>query len=101
MKIIVTGGAGFIGSHVVRSLLSEGSEVHQVTVIDDFNDFYDPAIKRANVDSFAEVGGGVDVKAVDLRDWDAIRGIFEEVRPDAIFSNSANQTLKEWANCRL
>ena len=94
MKIIVTGGAGFIGSHVVRSLLSEGSEVHQVTVIDDFNDLYDPAIKRANVDSFVEVGGGVDVKAVDLRDWDAIRRIFEEVRPDAVIHLAARAGVR-------
>jgi UDP-glucuronate 4-epimerase len=94
MKIIVTGGAGFIGSHVVRSLLSEGSEVHQVTVIDDFNDFYDPAIKQANVDSFSEVGGGVDVKAVDLRDWDAIRRIFEEVRPEAVIHLAARAGVR-------
>ena len=91
MKIIVTGGAGFIGSHVVRSLLSDGNEV---TIIDDFNDFYDPAIKRANVDSFSEVGGGVDVRAVDLRDCDAIRRTFEEVRPEAVIHLAARAGVR-------
>ena len=46
MKIIVTGGAGFIGSHVACALLQAG---HEVSVLDEFNDFYDPAIKRATV----------------------------------------------------
>lgn len=46
-KILVTGGAGFIGSHLVDRLLSEGG--WEISVIDDFNDFYDPQIKRENI----------------------------------------------------
>jgi len=46
MRLLVTGGAGFIGSHLVDRLVSEG---HDVTVIDSFNDYYDPEIKRANI----------------------------------------------------
>ena len=45
-EILVTGGAGFIGSHLIERLIHDGVSV---TVIDDFNDFYDPAIKRANI----------------------------------------------------
>lgn len=46
-NILITGGAGFIGSHLVDRLLAEGQ--WQITVLDDFNDFYSPEIKRSNI----------------------------------------------------
>jgi len=46
-KILVTGGAGFIGSHLVDHLLATGE--WRITVVDDFNDFYTPEIKRNNI----------------------------------------------------
>lgn len=49
MKFLVTGGAGFIGSHLTTSLLSQG---HEIVCFDDFNDFYDPKFKRENLAPF-------------------------------------------------
>src|SRR5205809_1264373 len=46
MRILVTGGAGFIGSHLVEKRLAAG---YDVAILDDFNDFYDPQIKHATL----------------------------------------------------
>lgn len=71
--ILITGGAGFIGSHLVDRLLAEGG--WQVTVVDDFNDFYEPAIKRANIDAHLSHPDFRLVEA-DIRDRTALAQAF-------------------------
>lgn len=78
MRVLVTGGAGFIGSHLVERLLAEGNSV---AILDDFNDFYDPAIKRANITGWTK---DVPVFVIDLRDNNAVRTLFHRERFDAI-----------------
>ncbi len=74
--ILVTGGAGFIGSHLIRRLLGRGE---RITVLDDFNDFYDPARKRANVAPMLERD---DYRLVegDIRDAELVQGLFDPAR---------------------
>src|SRR6185436_17842454 len=75
-NILITGGAGFIGSHLVDRLLTEGD--WQVAVVDDFNDFYDPAIKRATVKRH-EKNPNFRLFETDIRDKPALEKIFPEV----------------------
>ena len=78
MRVLVTGGAGFIGSHLAEKLLARG---YEVLILDDFNDFYDPQIKHANIAGFAKE---VTVHHVDLRDSESVRNLFHREKVDAI-----------------
>ncbi|HEV2840166.1 MAG TPA: NAD-dependent epimerase/dehydratase family protein [Chthoniobacterales bacterium] len=88
MRILVTGGAGFIGSHLVEKLLATG---HEVLILDDFNDFYDPQIKRANI---ASIAGDVAVHQLDLRDSAAVNSLFHREKFDAIVHLAARAGVR-------
>jgi UDP-glucuronate 4-epimerase len=76
-SILVTGGAGFIGSHFVEHLLAERDE--PIVCLDNFNDFYDPAIKRENVARFV---GDTRLTLIedDFCDAAAMRRLFDQRR---------------------
>ena len=88
MEILVTGGAGFIGSHLVERLLALD---HGVTVLDDFNDFYSPAIKRENL---AAVRGRITVREIDLCHADAVTRVVREGKFDAIIHLAARAGVR-------
>ena len=90
-NILITGGAGFIGSHLVDRLLAEGG--WRITVVDDFNDFYDPAIKRANVSARLS---NPDFKLVeaDIRKQEALSQAFSETNFDCIVHLAARAGVR-------
>ena len=71
-SVLVTGGAGFIGTHLVDALLREGRDV---VVLDDFDDFYDPAVKRKNVEPFL-VKPAFTLVEGDIRDENLVESLF-------------------------
>lgn len=90
-NILVTGGAGFIGSHLVRYLLDEG--VWQVAVVDNFNDFYSPEIKRENIRAFLD-NPNFRLYKTDICDEESLAEVFSENKFDVIVH------LAAWAGVR-
>lgn len=77
---LVTGGAGFIGSHVVEALLQRGE---QVVCLDNFTNYYDPTRKRRNL-AWAVQQPGFKLVEADLRDATALADIFAAYRPQRV-----------------
>jgi UDP-glucuronate 4-epimerase len=85
--ILVTGGAGFVGSHVAERLLTEGDG--RLVVVDNFNDYYDPALKRANAAALA-ANPRVAVAEADVNDLSAMQRLLAEHRVRAIVHLAAS-----------
>ncbi len=85
MRVLVTGGAGFIGSHLSERLLGAG---HDIIIIDNFNEFYEPQLKRRNfaaVAAAARTGqGDVTLCEGDIRDGEFVAAIFTQEAPEAV-----------------
>jgi len=90
LNLLVTGGAGFIGSHLSGRRLARGD---RVVVLDDFNDFYDPALKRENVAPFARNPLFRLVEG-DIRDRDLVFRTFAEERFDAVLHLAARAGVR-------
>ena len=93
MRVLVTGGIGFIGSHLCQRLLTEG---HAIVCLDNFDPFYDPAIKRRNLQEIQASGGGGSFQFVegDIRDKGLLEDLFKRVSFDLVIHLAARAGVR-------
>ncbi|HYG25200.1 MAG TPA: SDR family NAD(P)-dependent oxidoreductase [Verrucomicrobiae bacterium] len=91
MNFLVTGGAGFIGSHVCERLLLSG---HAVSALDDLNDFYSPELKKGNVRDLERLAKPFALIQADVTDRCAVDRVFSETRFDQVIHLAARAGVR-------
>ncbi|HSU52840.1 MAG TPA: SDR family NAD(P)-dependent oxidoreductase [Candidatus Dormibacteraeota bacterium] len=91
MNVLVTGGAGFIGSHLCERLLREG---HAVWASDDLNSFYDPQLKKGNIRDIQSLGLPFEFVQGDITDRGALDELFSSVRFDQVIHLAARAGVR-------
>lgn len=92
-SILVTGGAGFIGSHLLDRLLGSAGALHRVTALDNFNDFYDPAAKRLNV-AHHLCRANFELVEADICDEQAVDQVFARGKFDCVVHLAARAGVR-------
>ena len=91
MNFLVTGGAGFIGSHVCERLLRDG---HRVWAFDDLNNFYDPQFKQRNLREIQSLAKPFEFVHGDITDRATLDGIFSSVKFDQVIHLAARAGVR-------
>jgi len=91
VNFLVTGGAGFIGSHVCERLLRAG---HEVRAFDDLNPFYDPSLKRRNLDEISKSAPGFQFVNGDVTDRAAVNAVFASAKFDQVIHLAARAGVR-------
>ncbi|MCB9362862.1 SDR family NAD(P)-dependent oxidoreductase [Candidatus Woesearchaeota archaeon] len=89
MKVLITGGAGFIGYHTAKVLLARGDEV---VLVDNFNDYYDVALKRKR--AALAVADGAVLYECDISDYGALEQVFVQEKVDKVFNLAAQAGVR-------
>jgi UDP-glucuronate 4-epimerase len=90
VRILVTGSAGFIGSHVAHALLDQG---HEVMGLDNLNDYYEVALKQARLDRL-QARPGYRHAALDLADRAGVEALFASFRPERVVHLAAQAGVR-------
>jgi UDP-glucuronate 4-epimerase len=89
-RILLTGGAGFIGSHVAEALLARGAEL---AIVDNLDRFYSPAWKRANLEDVGRAGRFA-LYETDIAEPEAMREVFAHAKPEAVVHLAARAGVR-------
>jgi UDP-glucuronate 4-epimerase len=89
-RVLLTGGAGFIGSHVAESLVGQGAEL---TVVDNLDEFYPPAWKRSNLEDIRRTGKYTH-EDLDICNFEGLRGVFRRARPEVVIHLAARAGVR-------
>src|ERR1700690_3273675 len=89
-RVLLTGGAGFVGSHVAEALLTQG---HQLSIIDNLDNFYEPSRKRDNL-AQGRQAGNFDYFEIDICDTGQLRTAVLKARPDTIIHLAARAGVR-------
>ncbi len=88
--VLVTGGAGFIGSHVSRRLLQKG---YRVVVVDNFNKYYDPELKKARIKNILK-DLSFELYKFDIADGNKLRNLFQKEKIDIVCHEAAQAGVR-------
>lgn len=89
MKVLITGAAGFIGSHLAKRLISQG---HEIIGVDNINDYYDPKLKEDRLKSIGD--NNFTFYKITLEDADKLEEIFKEQHPDVVVNLAAQAGVR-------
>jgi len=89
-NVLVTGGAGFIGSHTTEKLLEEG---HFVVCVDNFDPYYDPQIKKKNIRPFLD-NENFKLIVGDVRDFNLLKEVIQEYSIDYVIHEAAQAGVR-------
>jgi len=89
-SVLITGGSGFIGSHLAEALLQGDI---RVSILDSMDDFYSPALKRQNLELVRQ-SGPFDFYDVDIRDRARLETVFQQVRPQSVIHLAARAGVR-------
>jgi len=90
---LITGGAGFIGSHLINKLI----ESSNIICVDNFSDYYDPQIKRNNIKDFLNKSN-FNLYEADITDFDQLKHVFEANKIDCIINLAASVGVRPLPN---